>query len=521
MLPRPRRFGKTLNLSMLRYFFEKTDIDTSRLFRKLGIWEQGEAYRSHQGQYPVIYLTFKDVKCSNWDHCFGMLGSLIAKEYGRHRYLLADHSLSGEEAAKFKGILGRTAAQYDYCMSIRDLSELLHKRHGQKVVILIDEYDTPIQEGYLNGYHKEIVEFMRALLGSALKDNPHQEKAVLTGILRVAKESIFSGLNHLSVHTMLSPQYNAHFGLLEQEVEQLLDHYRLGSDMNDVKLWYKGYIFGGQTVYNPWSIINYADRADEGFRPYWVNTSGNDLIRGMVTRSGRSVKEDMERLLQGESVTKSVDDNIVFGDMEKSGDAIWSFLLFCGYLKALSATYADKRLTVELAIPNAEVEYLYEDIILGWFRESVEEDHLRLMLQGLAGGDLETFEYIFRDFIGKTFSYFDVGGQQPEKVYHAFVLGLLVGLNKTHEVKSNRESGLGRYDVMLIPRNAGEKGVIIEFKKVNPYTGETLEEAAGRALEQIARKRYAEELAERGIREVIRLGIAFQGKEVLIKSSFS
>ena len=518
LLPRPRRFGKTLNLSMLRYFFEKTDQNHSHLFKNLAIWQHGDMYSSKQGRYPVIYLTFKDVKSDHWDFCYGMFRKLIAAEFERHGYLLKSEMLTDNEKSKYKAIIHLEASEYDYAYCLKELSEYLHRYYNEKVIILIDEYDTPIHCGYLDGFYDEVIGFIRILLGSALKDNSSMEKGLLTGILRVSKESVFSGLNNLEVFSLLSPRFSSHFGLLDNEVEEMLKYYEIGFDIEEVKSWYNGYIFGRQTVYNPWSILNYTDKWDEGFRPYWVNTSSNELVKSIITRSGPDVKEDMELLIRGSSIIKMVDDNIVFGEIETNADAVWSFLLFCGYLKAVSMEYTNKRLHVELKIPNAEVQYLFEEIILGWFRQGLYGNQLNMMLKGLTTGDLELFESIFRDFIEKTFSYFDASGKEPEKVYHAFVLGLLVSLQETYEVKSNQESGYGRYDVMLIPRDPHNKGIVIEFKKVNKQKNETLVEAAERALEQIEQKKYAQTLTERGVSDILMLGIAFQGKEVLLKS---
>jgi hypothetical protein len=518
LLPRPRRFGKTLNLSMLRYFFEKTAENTGCLFWDLAIWRQGEKYTDLQGRYPVIYLTFKDVTGDKWPYCYGILKEIISKEYERHNYVLNAELLTKKEAVKYKKIVDLKAKEFDYGLSLKELSEYLERYYQKKVIILIDEYDAPIQSGFVHGYYPEIIGFMRNLLSGAFKDNSSLEKGVLTGILRIAKESIFSGLNNLEVHSLLSHKYSTHFGLLENEVEEMLKYYEIGLEIDKVKHWYNGYVFGEKIIYNPWSIINYADNRQEGLLPYWVNTSSNDLVQQIITRSGREVKEDLERLIRGDSITKIVDDNIVFGKIEKNADTVWSFLLFSGYLKATAKELKNKRLYCELKIPNLEVEYLYEEIILSWFKESIDTDKLNVMLKGLVSGDLETFEDIFREYLLKTFSYFDTGFDEPEKVYHAFVLGLLVSLDDTYEVKSNRESGYGRYDVMLIPKDTTQKGIIIEFKKVNRVKKETLEEAANAALAQIDRKEYEQELRERGVHDLIKLGIAFEGKEVLLKS---
>ncbi|MDF2719281.1 MAG: family ATPase [Paenibacillus sp.] len=526
LMPRPRRFGKTLNMSMLRYFYELTDTDTSGLFRDLAISRQGEAYMRHQGQYPVIYLTFKDVKCDDWPQCFQEMSRVIGEEYRRHAGLLESGNLFADERTHYVAIMERTADSSAYRNSLRQLSAWLERCYGRKTVILIDEYDTPIIAGYTEGYYDEVIGFMRHLLSGALKDNSSLEKGVLTGILRIAEESVFSGLNNLKVYSLLASGFSSYFGLTEPEVAQLLREYGAEQDLEEVKAWYNGYVFGETTIYNPWSIVNYVDDRD-GARPYWVNTSSNDLVRQLLTEGGAETKKELERLVRGETIRKEIDDNISFRDIGGSTEALWSFLLFSGYLKIVSKEQG-VHLIGELQIPNREVTYLFESIIRGWFDASIPGEQHRMMLEALVCGDIETFGHIFGDFVRKTFSLFDTGGEEPEKVYHAFVLGLLVGLRDSYEVKSNRESGYGRYDVMMIPRvsgrpdtgaknskRGGDKGVVIEFKKA--LRGETLEAAVAAGKKQLREKRYETELEERGVRDIVLLVIAFAGKEVRIE----
>jgi hypothetical protein len=517
LILRPRRFGKTLNLSMLRYFFEKTAADTGYLFRDLAIGRQGVEYTGKQGQYPVIYLTFKDVKSDSWEKCLEQMKRVIGEEYRRHNYLLESTVLDRQEENEYREIINLTVGEVALENSLLKLSVYLERYHRRKTMILIDEYDISIQSGYINGYYPKIINLIRNIFSGAFKDNISLEKGVLTGILRVAKESLFSGLNNLEVCTVLNPEFSGYFGLLEEEVAEILAYYEIASQTEAVKSWYNGYVFGEKTIYNPWSIINYAKNWENGFLPYWVNTSGNDLVKRIITRSGQEVKEDLEQLLRDEGIVKPIDDNVVFGEIENNPNTIWSFLLCSGYLKYTAKDLADGKWYCRLQIPNQEVKYLYREIISGWFQQSIYHDKLQKMLKALTSADIETFEAIFREFVAKSFSFFDTSREEPEKVYHAFVLGLLVSLRDDYEVKSNRESGYGRYDVMLIPKDLSRRGVIFEFKKVNPVRRESLEEAVAAALKQIDEKKYEQELRERGVKEILKLGIAFQGKEVLIK----
>lgn len=516
LITRPRRFGKTLNASMLRCFFERTDADTSRLFHGLEIWRQGETYTRRQGRYPVVFLTFKDVLSGDWSKCYEQLAHVIRDELLRHESSLRAGVLKRSEEDELDALIGLTASEVSFENSLKLLSRWLYRSHGEKTVILIDEYDTPIQQGYLNGYYDQVIGFMRNLLSGALKDNESLEKGVLTGILRIAKESVFSGLNNLEVCTLIRKPYSTRFGLTEEEVADLLRDYEVGTPFEEVKDWYNGYRFGLNTIYNPWSILNYCANWREGLQPYWVNTSGNEWVRQLLTESDGESKRDLEQLLRGGTIRRPIDDHVVFRDIPHSPSALWSFMLLSGYLKIVSGSWDDGLLYGELQIPNREVAYLYRAIVQGWFERSIRNERQRMMLEALTDGDIETFEAIFADFVLKTFSVFDTNGDEPEKVYHAFVLGMLVGLQDRYEVRSNRESGYGRYDVMLIPKKSGKKGVIIEFKKA--LRGETPEQAASAALRQIEEKRYDTEQRERGISDIVKLGIALSGKQVWMKA---
>ncbi len=518
LLPRPRRFGKTLNLSMMRYFYEKTETDTSRLFRHLKIWQAGEEYTGKQGKYPVIFLTFKDVKERNWESALEKIKALIQAEFLRHDYLRAASSLTAEEQEYFNRIVKLAARQNAYENGLKNLSDFLARFHHQQVILLIDEYDTPIQAGYVNGYYDEIVGFMRNFLSGGLKDNTALEKGVLTGIMRVAKESIFSGLNNLGVFTLLRDEFSSAFGLTEAEVKQAAKTFQIEERYENIRNWYNGYTFGNQTIYNPWSIINYLASADKEFRPYWVNTADNLIVERLLTNAGRELKEELESLIRGGSVEKPIAENIVFRQIERREDLLWSFLLFGGYLKPISQRQDEntERLYCRLAVPNREVRKVYIEVVEHWLVEKFPDRKLQLMLAAFTEGDTPRFELLLREMVAQVFSCHNLG-KESEKVYHAFVIGLLVWLGNRYEIKSDRESGYGRYDVMLIPRNPQAAGIIIEFKKINAARRETKERALAKAFRQIEGKNYAAELQQRGIQHIRKLAVVFKGKQVWVK----
>lgn len=514
LLPRPRRFGKTINMSMLKYFFEKTDEDNSFLFEKLNIYEHKDIM-GKQGIYPVIYITFKDLKDKNIDKCYEKIKEILSEQYDKFKFIL--DTLSEVDKMYYNDILLGKASEAQYETSLKNLSKFLSRYYGINVVILIDEYDVPIQSGYLNDYYEDIVEFMRNFLSGGVKDNEYLEKAVMTGILRVAKESIFSGLNNLSVYGILKNKYSSYFGFLEVEIEDIFKYYEVEFKLDEVKSWYNGYVFGENVIYNPWSILNYVNNYEEGLQPYWINTSSNDLVKSLITKGGQQLKNELEDLIQDKSITKDINENIEMKEIDKSTENAWSFLLLSGYLKTVKKTRKlDGRLVCELAIPNIEVKYLYNEIIMSWFRESVNNDEFNLMLKSLINGDIKTFGKILEKFVLSSVSYFDIGGQESEKVYHAFVLGMLIALSEYYEVKSNRESGYGRYDVMIIPKDKNKIGIIMEFKKVDRDDEEDLKKAAAEALKQIRERKYKQELIAREIKNIIEIGIAFEGKDVMV-----
>jgi hypothetical protein len=517
LLPRPRRFGKTLNLTMLRHFFENKEYKDKIkfLFKDFDI-EKEKVFEKHLCNYPVIFLTFNDVKSLNFDDALESIKDIISDEFQRHSYLLNSDAISDIDKQKINDIMQLKASNISYEKSLKNLSHYLFKHHNQKVIVLIDEYDTPIHTAYTCGYYKEIIAFFRSFLGAGLKDNAFVFKGVLTGILRVAKESIFSGLNNLGVYTLLSHRYSDKFGITESEIDRVLSYYGLNEESKNISKWYNGYIFADSIVYNPWSIASYIVNIKDGYKPYWVNTSSNDIIKELVKDSSDNIKKELENLLKDKPLEKELDDNIVFEDLKKDEKSLYSFLVFCGYLKAFDRKRIGNRDYYKLLIPNIEVKRVFEDIIIKWFNESFETSKINEMLKALTKGDIEIFEEILNDFIIETLSYFDTGGKNVEKVYQAFILGLLVNLAPYYEVNSEKESGYGRYDICIVPKDISKKAIIMELKKIR--LKETKEEALESALKQIEEKKYETEIKKRGIEKIIKMGVVFDGKRVWVKN---
>ena len=519
LTPRPRRFGKTLNLSMLRYFFDiRTKEKTKDLFLGLNIENEKDIMKL-KGEYPVIFITFKNQKHLNYNEFVDGMRVLIFNLYREHEYLLESDKLTELDKREYKKVLNEEINVAVLQNSINDLMYYLNKHYGKKVMLFIDEYDVPIQEGYVRGYYDSMIVLIRNLLTSALKDNLYVEKSLITGILRVAKESIFSGLNNLQVNTILGFKFCDKFGFTEEELKELLEYYYLKEKSEDIKTWYNGYVFGGKVIYNPWSVLNYIDNNEAGFMPYWINSSSNDLIKRLLLKGDKDMKLELEDLMEGKAISKVIDDNIVMSEVEDSNQNVWSFLLMSGYLKAVKTENIEGLLNCELEIPNKEVDIFYENLIEKWFQETMTNQKYELMLTMLITGEIEIFSGIFKDFVINNLSYFDITGKEPEKVYHAFVLGMLISLSEKYEVKSNKESGYGRYDVMLIPKDTSKIGIVMEFKKIDDFSKTTIEEATTAALKQIEEKKYSQELIHRGIKNIIKLAIVFKGKEVKITQS--
>jgi hypothetical protein len=519
LFPRPRRFGKTLNLSTLRCFIEKTPEDARPLFAGLAIEQRPEAW-AHFQRYPVIFMTFKDIKASSFALALSALRQVIAEAYRQHRYLLEGDALDEQQREDFLQVLGKKGDDTLYWSALRDLSAHLHRHHGEKVAILIDEYDTPIHAGFGAGYYDAVVEFFRNFLSGGLKDNSHLWKGVLTGILRIAKESIFSGLNNLSVYSILRPAFATSFGFTPDEVARLAEDAGHASTLPDMERWYNGYRFAGQIVYNPWSVLNFLASEDQVLRPYWVSTSSMDLVRDMLlARVGDDDDGDIETLLRGKSITKLIDENVALRDLPPDADTMWGFLLFTGYLTATRVRQRDELVEVRLKIPNREVRAAYRTVFKLWLSRALGDGRrVHDLARALLAGDAETAQRLLQTLLLHSLSFHDTGKGpgEPERVYHAFMLGLLVWLGPRYRVSSNREAGYGRCDVMIAPRTAGEPGVVMELKSVDKAKRETPAKAMASALKQLRSRDYAAELRAAGASPVREIGVVFEGKKVKV-----
>lgn len=521
LLPRPRRFGKSLNLSMLRCWFEKRDEDLSHLFRDLSIWQAGEEVRAHFQRYPVIHFDFKGTRGASFEESTAAIHRNIEAAFREHLYLLDSARLDEWQRRDYRAILDRTADASLYRRALLDLSAYLHAHHGERVLILIDEYDEPLHSGHSHGYAAEILGFMRVFLGEGLKGNPHLYRAVITGILRVAKENLFSGLNNPGVYTLLSKPFNTCFGFTEAEVTALLERSGQSALLPAVRAWYNGYLFGGEIIYNPWSVLCYLDRAEEEPQPYWLSTSSNDLIRKILEEHALDLEPAFEELLEGGSIEREVDENVPLGELSHSEGAMWGLFLFSGYLKAEKRSRGPgERASHLLSIPNREVREVYTKTFRNWMSSRIRGAGGRLdeLTAALLRGEAEMVEEQLRAFVTDLLSYHDPGRLHPERVYQGFVVGLLAAMEPGHQVRSNRESGRGRPDVLIRPVRPGKPGVVLELKVARPGK-RTLDEALAEGLAQIAANDYGAELRAAGAAPVHALVVAFDGKEVRVRAA--
>ncbi|MCB1192616.1 MAG: AAA family ATPase [Leptospiraceae bacterium] len=533
LIPRPRRFGKTLNLLMLKYFFEKDKPENEKLFTGLKIWNCEKEILDKRGKYPVIYMSFKDAKANTWKKLLNHLKMEIARLYREHHYLLKHDDLIDIEKQEYLNITNLSANEAMFENSLKQLSEYLYRYHKEKVVILIDEYDTPIQSGYINKFYDDVIPFMRNLLSGAYKDNLYLYKGVITGILRVSKESIFTGLNNIGVYTILDNKFADKFGFTETEVKQILIDFNIPTSYEDVKKWYDGYTFGNLTdIYNPWSILNYMVDYETGFKPYWVNTSSDELLKERIKQKDSSdSRELILKLLNDEPVEKVIEDNFIFPDLDTNKDLLWTLLTFSGYLTIINKRDVN---IYELRIPNYELKFVFKNTIIHWFNTEVKiiRNLLEDTARYLVNNQLDKFAIGFKKIIGDTFSYYDTASEpmvrqtqrathQPEKVYQAYVLGLLAILSDDYIIRSNRESGDGRYDIMLIPHDKSKNGVVIEIKRIKKKRGqkvaqERIQDKLKSALNQIEENEYFKELVEHKVSNIIKVPIVFVGKRAYL-----
>lgn len=517
LFTRPRRFGKTLNMDMLRVFFEISDEDTSRYFVDKAIWKCGAEYRKHQGQYPVIFLTFKDVKYDSWEATFAKIAGLLQEEFGRHSELKNSDKLEKYEKDYYEKVLDGQANEVELSASLQKLSKMLAAHYGKAPIIIIDEYDTPIQEGYSKEFYDEIIGFMRNFFSGAFKDNGNLSYGFLTGILRIAQESIFSGLNNLTVNSVMDEEYDGFFGFTESEVKEMLRFYGAEDKEEELRNWYDGYFFGNKEIYNPWSVINYISR---GCLPqaYWVNTGKNEILEDVLKSTTDDITEKLYSLLQGERVIAKIDQNVVYRSLTEDPANIYSLLLVAGYLKApKKELQGDGAWLCEVSIPNREIAAVYKSEILSHLMQigAMGRATANKIAESLYAHDSRKLQDGIGEYMKKSISFYDAGA---EGFYHGLVLGLVALMDNQYKIRSNRESGDGRYDISMFPRDSKFPGIIMELKWDKDLNENELDSLSADALHQINEKGYDTEMRDAGIADIIKCGIAFSGKRVKIRT---
>ena len=513
LFTRPRRFGKTLNMDMLKTFFEISDEDTSVYFRNKAIWKCGKAYQEHQGRYPVVFVTFKDIKCETWPETLKKLSETISNEYARHRELENSPVCDERDKAYYRRLMDDKADATELSSAFMVLTKMLHAHYGTPAVVIVDEYDTPIQQGHTYGFYEQVVLFMRNLFSGAFKDNRHLSYGFLTGILRVAKEGIFSGLNNLAVNTVLDDPYSAQFGFTEDEIRQMAAYYGAEDRIENLKDWYDGYFFGNTEIYNPWSVVNFfRNRCETG--AYWQATGNNEIIGEVLAEAGSEIYDELQGLLEGKQFLTFIDTDVVYPEIKNNPSSVFSFLLMAGYLKSASrrTRYATGYMC-SIAIPNKEISFVYQKEILEQLGHVLPRSFASSIQEALFAGDVEKLREQLRKLLMETVSTFDTAN---ESFYQGLVLGLCAIMGNGYYVRSNRESGEGRFDIQISPTDVKMPGIIIELKSLQGKSNESLEVLAQAALQQIEKKHYDTEMRAHGVTNILKYGVAFHGKDVEI-----
>ena len=515
LFTRPRRFGKTLNMDMLRVFFEKTDEDTSAYFSDKAIWKCGDKYRDEQGKYPVIFISLKDVKFDSWEQTFEMIKRLVRSEFARHEELAASSILSDFDKGRYVEVLSEKSNENTVVFSsaLGTLTELLYRHYNVKPILIIDEYDVPVQQGHSCGFYNEVISFLRNFFSGAIKDNSNISYAFLTGILKIAKESIFSGMNNLKTDSILDDRYSQYFGFTKDEVKAMLEVYGAGNKFDEACEWYDGYKFGSSEIFNPWSVINYVDDNCATPKAYWVSTGSNDIIGDIISKATPEIMENLNKLLRRESVNTFIDIDVIYPEIEKNPSSIYSFLLVAGYLNIVEKRQDGDSVYCKVAIPNKEISYVYEKEVLGRLENIVPQSSAIAIQTAIFERDGEKLQAELSKLLINTISYNDTAN---ESFYHGLTVGLCAAMNNYYHVYSNREAGEGRFDICLWPQVDKLPGVIIELKACKGASAETLERLANKAIKQIDDNQYDADLRQHGVTNILKLGIAFCGKEVKV-----